>query len=122
MQNDEQTGAVIGAAIEVHREFGPGFLEAAYAKALEMELKDRDIPFVRELQIPLSYKGKATGVPYRADFFLEPDLIVELKALPDVGSRERRQVLHYLKATGTKRGLLLNFGRDRLQIERVVLA
>lgn len=117
---DPQTHGIIGAAIEVHKEYGPGFLEIAYARALEMEFSDRGFDFVREAAIPMWYKGRPTGVPFRADFHFEPDLIVELKALPSIGNREKFQVLHYLKAAGMSRGLLLNFGQDRLQIERLM--
>jgi len=116
---EDPSFAVIGAAIDVHREWGPGVLEAAYARGLEMELDDLGIQYQRELPLPLWYKDRPTGLSFRADFFVIPSLMLELKALPSLGQRERFQLTHYLKSSRTPSGLLLNFGQDRLQVQRV---
>jgi GxxExxY protein len=114
------TYAVIGAAMEVHRELGCGFMEAIYQRAMAIELAGRHIPFEPEHQIPISYKGQALGLPHRANFFCQNSLVVELKALPEITGREIAQVLHYLKASGTKKALLLNFGRPSLEYRRFI--
>jgi GxxExxY protein len=111
---------VIGAAFKVHRELGPGFVEAAYKRALAFELEERTIPFQEEVALPLVYRGKPLGAVFRADLVCEGRLLLELKALPQVGLKERRQVVHYLKATGLPLGLLLNFGEPSRHVERVL--
>lgn len=118
---DPQTYAIIGAAITVHTELGADFLEIGYAKALEREFGERGIPFEREVPVPMIYRGAPLGVPFRVDFVCYGDIMLEIKSVPTLGKRERRQLIHYLKASGFNRGLLLNFGDDeRLQIERAV--
>ncbi len=100
--------AVIGAAIEVHRELGPGFLESSYGNALGVELTAREIPFRREAPVNLLYKGHPIGES-RLDFLVGGRLIVELKAVESVNDVHRAQVIAYLKATGHNLGLLINF-------------
>jgi len=117
---DPQTRAIIGAAMEVHRQLGPGFLEAVYQEALAIEFADRGIPFQREQELPINYKGRRLSCKYRADFVCYGDIIVELKALPLLTGSEEAQVIHYLKATKLKRGLLFNFGRPSLEFKRLV--
>ncbi|MEK6975469.1 MAG: GxxExxY protein [Candidatus Thermoplasmatota archaeon] len=117
---DPQTYAVIGAALAVRVELGPDFLEIGYAKALELEFQERSIPYEREVPVPMIYRGKPLGVPFRVDFVCFGDIMLEIKSIPRTGQRERRQLIHYLKASGFERGLLLNFGDERLQIERAV--
>jgi GxxExxY protein len=119
-KGDPQTFAVIGAAMEVHRHLDSGFLEAVYHDALERELVDRNIPFVREHPIPVFYKGTALGATYRADFLCFRSVLVELKAIKSLTPIEDAQVIHYLKATGLTRALLLNFGAPRLEYKRLV--
>jgi GxxExxY protein len=117
---DPQTRAIIGAAMEVHRQLGPGFLEAVYQEALAIEFADRGIPFQREQELPINYKGRRLSCKYRADFVCYGDIIVELKALPLLTGFEEAQVIDYLKATKLKRGLLFNFGRPSLEFKRLV--
>ena len=119
-KRDEKTYAIIGAAMEVHKELGHGFLEAVYQEAFARELTLRAIPFMREHPIPVHYKGEQLGTPYRSDFLCCDEIIVELKALSAIGGTEEAQVIHYLKASGYHKGLLLNFGATSLQYKRLV--
>lgn len=119
-QKDPQTYAIIGAAMEVHRQLGHGFLEGVYQEALAMEFARRAIPFAREVQLVICYKGQLLGCQYRADFLCYGEIIVELKALPALSGVEEAQVINYLKATGKQRSLLLNFGAPSLEYKRLV--
>lgn len=120
-QRDPQTYAIIGAAMEVHRELGRGFLEAAYQDAMRIETTGRGIPFVREMRLAIRYKGQDLDCEYRADFVCYETIIVEIKAIAQITPVERAQVINYLKATGFKVALLINYGADSLQFERIVL-
>jgi GxxExxY protein len=118
-RRDEQTYAIIGAAMTVHRELGHGFLEAVYQAALERELSLQGIPFKREVRLPVSYRGGKIA-EYQADFICFNAVIVELKALQDLSGHDEAQVINYLKATGLSKALLLNFGSPSLQYKRLV--
>jgi len=119
-QRDPDTFAVIGAAMTVHTTLGHGFLERVYQEALAIEFKNRSIPFTMETQIPIMYDGHKLETTYRADFICFSDIIVALKALSALSDSHMNQIVHYLKATGYRRGLLLNFGGTRLEHKRVV--
>lgn len=121
-QRDPQTYAVIGAAMEVHRQLGHGFLEAVYQEALAVELATRNVPLKREVSIPIRYKGTVLNCGYKADFLCYDELVVELKALDNLGNNEVSQVINYLKGTGLQRALLINFGTPNLEYRRIVLS
>lgn len=121
IEQDPQTAAIIGTAIEVHSALKHGFLEPVYQETMAIELAARAIPFQRELELPVFYKGHRLGCAYRADFVCYGVVVVELKALPALTNTEQAQVLNYLRATGFHRALLLNFGASKLQIKRLVL-
>ena len=111
---------IIGAAMEVHRQLGSGFLEAVYQEALAIEFKNRKIPFVREKQLSVYYKGQVLVQHYIADFICYDKIVVEIKALSDLIGNHKSQVINYLKATGFSLGLLINFGKESLESERLI--
>ena len=117
------TGEVIGAAIEVHKALGPGLLESAYEKCLCRELELRNKPFVRQKAIPIAYKGIELDCGYRADLIVENSIIVELKACDGLHPIHQAQLLTYLKLTGIRVGLIINFNVPVLKdgIKRMVL-
>lgn len=121
MNQDKLTYNIIGAAMEVHKTLGSGFLESVYQEVLEKEFKLRDIPYSREHLIRIKYKGEVLTQYYKADFICYDSVIVELKALSELTSVHESQLLNYLKATGIKKGLLINFGTSSLQTKRRVL-
>jgi GxxExxY protein len=121
MQKDPQSHAIIGAAMEVHRELGFGFLEAVYQSALALELKNRNIPFKAEVALPVRYKGKLLTCSYRADFICLEDFLIETRAIAELTHADDAQIINELKVTGLQRGLLLNFGAPSLQFKRLVL-
>ena len=117
----DEVYAIAGAAIEVHRELGPGFLEAVYQEAMKLELSVRSVPFEAEKPISIEYKGQRLSQNYFADLVCFGQIIVELKALSRLSGSEQAQVLNYLKATGFKVGILINFGsRGKLEWKRFV--
>jgi GxxExxY protein len=118
----EETFAILGAAIEVHRELGSGFLEAVYQEAMEIELGNRKIPFEPRKALTIAYKSYSLRKSYETDLECYEKIIVELKALDLLSGKEETQLLHYLKATGLRVGLLINFGsHGRLEWQRFVL-
>src|SRR5437016_14237863 len=107
---DPRTYAIIGAAMEVHREMGCGFAEPVYQEAMAFELIDRTIAFEPQVELPVRYKQRTLKCKYRADFICFGEVLVEIKALGQLSGTERAQVINYLKATGLKVALQINFG------------
>jgi len=117
---DERTYNIIGAAIEVHKELGCGFLEAVYQEALEREFKGQKVPFKPQPTIQIAYKGKPLDKTYQPDFICYGEVIVEIKAINALSGIEEAQLINYLKATGLNVGLLINFGSKSLEYKRFV--
>ena len=115
----ELTFLVIGAAMEVHRILGPGFLEAVYQSALERELTMRGIFFDRKVKLPVRYKDIIIG-EYEADLVIDKKFVVEIKAVSKFNASHQAQAMHYLAATGLHLALLLNFGTGSLEHRRVI--
>ena len=110
---------IIGAAMEVHRIIGCGFTEPVYQEALELEFDLRGIPYEREKNFRVTYKGQLLDKEFRADFVCYDSIIVELKAVTDFTDEHYAQVYNYLKASGLSLGLLINFGKKSLEHKRV---
>lgn len=117
----EDTHALLGACFEVYKEKGCGFLESVFQECLEFELGDRRIPFLSQPQLELEYKGRRLRQTYQPDFVCYERIILEIKAVSKLADEHRAQVHNYLKATGLRVGLLVNFGHYPLiQHERIV--
>ena len=117
---DSRTYALISAAMEVHRQLGPGFLERIYAEALKLELSRLGIAHQSEVTLPIRYKGQLLPVAYRADLICFDSVLVELKAERRISDVDHAQVINYLKLGGLQVGLLLNFGKASLEHRRFV--
>ena len=118
-QFEELSKKIIGAAIEVHRALGPGFLENIYEEALKLELSEHRLHYDSQKEIKIMYLGVEIGT-HRLDLLVENKIIVELKAVKEFADIHFAQLRSYLKATGLKVGLLLNFAKPALEIKRVV--
>jgi GxxExxY protein len=121
-KRDPRTYAIIGAAMEVHRQLGCGLLEAVYQEALALELAEQSIPYRREVELPVFYRGRRLTAHYKASFLCYDSVIMELKALERLGGVEEAQIINYLKASGHEVGLLVNFGATSLEYRRFVLS
>jgi len=118
----EESFAIQGAAFEVYKKMGSGFLESVYQECLEKEFTLRKIPFKSQVEITLNYKDIPLNQTYRADFVCYDSILIEIKAVSQILNLHRAQVLNYLKATKLKLGLLINFSsHPKLGIERFVL-
>jgi GxxExxY protein len=120
LAHNEITRQIIGAAMEVHSNLGPGFLESVYEEAMAIEFRLRGISFERQRPIPVIYKGEKAK-DFFCDYLVGDKVLVELKAIKAIMGTEEAQVLNYLKATGLKVGLLINFGEQSLKYKRLVL-
>ena len=116
----EEAYRIIGACMTVHRELGTGFLEPVYQEAFAVELATEGIPFEREAELTILYKGNPLKKKYFSDFVCYEKIIVELKALRDLLPEHEAQLFNYLKATGLQLGLLVNFGLPSLEHKRIV--
>ena len=117
----DEAYAIMGACFEVYNDKGCGFLEAVYQECLELELGMRGIPFQPQAELELAYKGRNLKQHYYPDFLCFGKIILEIKAVSDLADEHRAQLHNYLKATGCRLGLLVNFGHaGRLQYERIV--
>nr|AIA19103.1 GxxExxY protein [uncultured bacterium] len=121
--DNDLTSAIIGAAIEVHRSLGPGFLESIYENAMDVELRLREIPFVRQHCVPVSYKSRTVG-DHRLDYLVVDRMVVELKAVDAIAPIHKAQIMSYLRATQLHLGLIVNFNVTVLKngICRVVVS
>jgi GxxExxY protein len=123
VEENRVSEAIIGAAIEVHRHLGPGLLESAYEACLCRDLTMRALPFVRQRELPLDYKGVQVDCGFRLDLVVADPVIVEVKAVDELLPIHKAQLLTYLRLTGLRLGLLLNFNVTALRrgIARVAL-
>jgi GxxExxY protein len=117
MELKDLTGAIIGAAIEVHLEVGPGFLESVYENALAVELRHRGIPFDQQLEVPIFYRGVEVG-RHRVDLFVFDQIVVELKTVKEIAPIHFIIVRSYLKALDREHGLVVNFAKATLEVRR----
>ena len=122
VNKDPQTYAVIGAAMEVHKHLGHGFLEAVYHEALSLELAAHGIPFQHEVSLPVKYKDRFPQCSYRADFICFESVIIELKAIGQLTGADEAQTINALKAIGLQKALLINFGAPSLEYKRFVFS
>lgn len=121
MQTQEQeaykqiTKRIIGAAIEVHKQLGPGLLESAYEHCLAIELKHRGVPYDRQRELPIVYRGYPVGTGYRLDFLVMEKVVIEIKSVKEITPVHKAQILSYMKLGNWKCGLLLNFNVDLMK-------
>ena len=117
----EESYKIIGAAMHVWNVLGAGFLESVYQESLCIEFEKRGIPFVKEAELVINYEGVELNHKFRADFVCYDNIIVELKASKCIDDSHKSQVINYLKATGMKLGIVLNYGNyEELEYERLV--
>ena len=120
MEKDHRTYKIIGAAMEVHKEMGCGFLEAVYNEVLNLEFRKQEIPYVSQPVVAILYKGTPLKKKYQPDFICFNEISVEIKALDQLSGTEESQLINYPKATGLNIGLLINFGSKSLEYKRFV--
>ena len=118
---EEETYKIIGVCMEVHRNLGPGLLEVIYKDALEIEFKQNNIPFEREKEFSIEYKGIILPHKFYADFVVNEDIILEIKSVKEFSNEHIAQVLNYMKLSNSEIGLLTNFQTKSLQYKRYVL-
>ena len=119
---EQETYSIRKAIFEVYQEMGCGFLEAVYQECLEKEFTKSSIPLISQQELKLCYKGDPLRQVYKPDFICYDKIIIEIKAVKELSDEHRAQVMNYLKATGIKLGLLVNFGHyPKVEIERFIL-
>ena len=116
-----ETYKIIGICMEVHKNLGPGLLEIIYKDALEIEFKENNIPFEREKEYSIEYKGKFLPHKFYADFIINEDIVLEVKAIKEFSSEHIAQILNYIKLSSSEIGLLINFQTKSLQYKRYIL-
>jgi len=117
----DEVYAIVGAAIELWKHLGAGFLESVYQEALAIEFQERKIPFAAQVELSIRYKTHMLEKTYVADFVAYQKIIIELKAITEITVREEAQIMNYLKASGYRLGLIFNFGcTGRLEWERYI--
>lgn len=119
LEHEEITSPIIGAAIAVHKELGPGFLESVYENALVVELRRRSVPFQRQVAVPILYQDVEVGL-HRLDLFIADEIVVELKAVREISDLHFAVVRSYLRAVERKHGLILNFSKQTIDVKRVL--
>ena len=119
LEHEELTGKIIGAAIEVHRCLGPGFIESIYENALVIELRKRELKVEQQVDVAVEYEGTVVG-RHRLDLFVEDAIVVELKAVKNLEDVHFAIVRSYLKAMHERHGLILNFAKHPLEVKRVI--
>ena len=120
LEHEELTGKIIGAAIEVHRQLGPGVIESIYENALVYELRKRDLKLEQQLEVPILYDGKVDVGKHRLDLFVENEIVVDLKTISELFDIHFAIVKSQLRAVKRKHGLLLNFAKVKLEAKRVI--
>ncbi|WP_445715254.1 GxxExxY protein [Flavobacterium sp.] len=120
LYREEETFKIIGICMEVHRNLGPGLLEIVYKDALEIEFKANNIPFEREKEFSIEYKGIILPHKFYADFIVNKDIVLEVKAVKEFSGEHTTQVLNYMKLSDSEIGLLVNFQNKSLQHKRLV--
>ena len=120
LYREEETFKIIGICMEVHRNLGPGLLEVVYKDALEIEFKANNIPFEREKEFSIEYKGILLPHKFYADFIVNEDIVLEVKAVKEFSGEHTAQVLNYMKLSESEIGLLVNFQNKSLQHKRLV--
>ena len=120
LYREEETFKIIGVYMEVHRNLGPGLLEVVYKDALEIEFKANNLPFEREKEFSIEYKGVILPHKFYADFIVNEDIVLEVKAVKEFSGEHTAQVLNYMKLSESEIGLLVNFQNKSLQHKRLV--
>lgn len=117
---EEESFAIIGSCIEVHKKLGNGFSEAVYVEVLEKEFEKRNVPFERQKELTLQYDGMPLQDCYIADFVCFDKIIIDVKFIKEILVNEIKQAVNYLKATNYELGLIINFGQDSLKWKRII--
>lgn len=112
---EELTYKIVGIGMKIHRELGPGFLEAVYEEAMIIELQEASIIFKNQVEFDVYYRGEKLNKKYRADFIIDDKVLVELKGTHRLTETDEAQMINYLKATKLQVGLMLNFGKSSLE-------